>query len=99
MNRIDPYGLFDNPLPKLPTFTESAPNSTFVAPVGDIVTGGIELGFAVTIGVASMAGPEAWWIPILYGGAAVETGNDALSRITTGINGLSNNSSNASKCR
>jgi RHS repeat-associated protein len=92
VNRIDPKGLFDNPLPTVPSFSESFPNSQYVAPIVDIVTGVIEAGFALSFGIASVvaiaAGPEAWWIPILYGGFAVEAGADAIDRITTGIDKL-----------
>lgn len=85
INWIDPLGLFDNPLPQLPSFTEAYPNSAFVAPTVDIILGGIEGGFAIAgIGASVrgyLAGPETWWIPIscteaqalrLYGMPSVE---------------------------
>ena len=106
VNFVDPLGLFDNPLPKLPTFSEAFPSSHFVAPAADIVAGGIEAGFAISFGVASVvglaAGPEAWWIPVLYGGAAIEVGLDAYDRIKAGIEKLMdyprNEPKNKSQC-
>ncbi|MBI5196249.1 MAG: hypothetical protein HZA10_07995 [Nitrospirae bacterium] len=95
VNRIDPLGLFDNPLLQIPSFSEAFPNSNYVAPIADIVTGGIEGGFSVSMGVASAvglaAGPEAWWIPVIFGGAAIEAGADSIDRISTGIERLGNN--------
>ncbi|RJQ53422.1 MAG: RHS repeat-associated core domain-containing protein [Nitrospiraceae bacterium] len=84
----------NNPFPDLPTFSEAFPNSNFAAPVVDIVVGGIEGGFAVSLGVASVVGlfggPTTWGLPVLYGGTALEVGADAISRISTGIESLSN---------
>jgi RHS repeat-associated protein len=95
VNRIDPMGLFDNPLIQIPSFSEAFPNSNYVAPIADIVAGGIEGGFAVTLGVASTvglaAGPETWWIPVLFGGTAIEAGADSIDRISTGIERLGSN--------
>ena len=39
VNFVDPYGLFDNPLVQIPSFSEAFPDSNYVAPIADIVTG------------------------------------------------------------
>jgi len=95
VNRIDPYGLFDNPLAKVPSFSSSFPNSKYIAPVADIVAGGIEGGFAVSLGVASavglVTGPENWWMPIRFSGPAVVFGKDAYGRISAGMNNMGRN--------
>gem|GEM_PF-6779219 len=95
VNRIDPWGLFDNPLIQTPSFSDAFPDSEYIAPMADIVAGGIEGGVAVTLGVASTiglaAGPETWWIPVLLGGAAIEAGADSIDRISTGIERLGSN--------
>ena len=92
INRKDPLGLFDNPLVKIPSFSDSFPNSKCAAPIADIIAGGIEAGFAISFGIASAvgsaAGPEFWWMPVLYGGAVAEAGADAIDRISTGIETL-----------
>jgi RHS repeat-associated protein len=102
VNRKDPLGLFDNPLLKIPSFSDSFPNSKCVAPIADLIAGGVEAGFAISFGVGSAigfaAGPETWWIPIIYGGAAIEAGADAIDRISTGIEKLGNQECK-SKCR
>lgn len=89
VNVIDPLGLFYNQLPKLPPFTNIFPNSMFVAPTLDIISGGIEAGFAITGMTASvvglLAGPEAWWIPVILGGGSIEAGWDAFSRINAAV--------------
>jgi RHS repeat-associated protein len=103
VHKRDPLGLFDNTLPKLPSFSEGFPDSNYIAPIADIIAGGIEAGFAVSFGIASgvaiAAGPEAWWIPIFYGGAAIEAGVDAIDRITTGIEALEKRNNNNEKSR
>lgn len=52
----------DNPLPKIPSISDAFKKSKYVAPIIDIATGGIEAGFCVSFGVASvisfLAGPE-----------------------------------------
>ncbi|HDH11672.1 MAG TPA: hypothetical protein ENG83_05670 [Nitrospirae bacterium] len=92
---VDPWGLFNNPLIKIPSFSDAFPNSNYAAPIADIVAGGIEGGFAVSLGVASAVGlaggPETWWIPVIFGGVAIETGADSIARISTGIKRLSGN--------
>jgi RHS repeat-associated protein len=108
VNRIDPHGLFDNPLPNLPTFSDSFTNSKFIAPVVDIVAGSIETGGAVATGVAavviSAAGPEFWWLAPVSAPAIVPAFWDGIDRIRTGVERLDsypNNSINSrskSKC-
>jgi hypothetical protein len=94
LNAIDPLGLLDNPFPRLPSFSDAFPCSDTVAPVADIIVGGIEGGFAVVLGTASVvsiaAGPGMWWVPILYGGIAVDTGWDSYNRLKSAINRLNN---------
>ncbi|MCF6207170.1 MAG: DUF6531 domain-containing protein, partial [Sulfurovum sp.] len=59
---IDPYGLAGSSFTNLPAFTDAFPDSNFVAPVADIVVGGIEGGVVVATGIAAgvtfLAGPE-----------------------------------------
>jgi len=92
INRRDPLGLFDNPLPNLPSFSDAFPNSNFAAPVADIVIGGIEAGAAATAGVAAgvslLAGPEFWWITLPAAPFSLEAGIDAVDRIKGGIERL-----------
>jgi hypothetical protein len=97
INWTDPFGLTDNPLPKLPSFSETYPDSGFVAPAADIIAGGIEAGAALTAGVAAgvsfVAGPEFWWITLPAVPFSIEAGWDAVNRIKTGIERLGDSSS------
>ncbi len=74
------------------TFSEGFPESDFIAPVADIVTGGLEAGGAVACGIAAgvsfLAGPEFWPLTIMLGPGSVTAGWDAYSRIRTGIQRL-----------
>jgi hypothetical protein len=101
---VDPWGLCttaqttqasSNPLVDLPTFSQAFPESDFIAPVADIVSGGIEAGFATAFGIGAgvsfLAGPEFWWLTALGGGASIAAGWDAYGRIQTGIQRLGQN--------
>ena len=98
---IDPWGLCttpqatqlsSNPFPNLPSFSESFPQSNFIAPVADIVSGGIEAGFATAFGIGAgvsfLAGPEFWPLTIMWGPPSIAAGWDACGRIRTGIQRL-----------
>jgi RHS repeat-associated protein len=89
VNFIDPYGLFENPFPKLPSFVDAFPKSRFVAPAADIIVGGMEGGVSVVTGVAAgvsfLSGPEFWWITALTASVSLESGVDAYGRISGGI--------------
>ena len=78
-----------NPLPVYPGFSDAFPESDFVAPIADIVSGGIEAGGAVAGGIAAgvcfIAGPEFWPLTILLGPGSIAAGWDAYGRIRTGI--------------
>ena len=92
VNRNDLSGLSsDNLLPQMPSFTEAAPQSSFAAPVADIVVGGIEVGASVVAGVAGgicLIDPVTWpWAMVLLPGS-VEAGYDGIDRISTGIERL-----------
>jgi RHS repeat-associated protein len=86
VNWVDPYGLTGNPFPKLPSFVDAFPNSIFVAPVADIIVGGVEAGVSVAAGVAAgvsfIIGPEFWWITLPTAPLSLEAGWDAYSRIS-----------------
>ena len=85
----------DNPLAKIPTFSESFPRSNFAAPAADIISGGLGLAGAVRFtypaGISYLAGPEFWWIAVPAAPFGVEAGNDAINRITVGIEALGGN--------
>ena len=92
INRIDPLGLFDNPLPKLPTFSSTYPDSDYAAPFADIIAGGLEGGFAtacaVATGVTFLSGPEFWFEAGFGAFATFQTGLDSFNRISAGIDRL-----------
>jgi len=93
INNSDPWGLQGNPFPHLPTFTEAYPMSDFVAPVADILAGGIEAGFSIAFGIAGtllLTQPEAWPIAAFLLPASFAAGVDAYSRLSIGIDALSN---------
>lgn len=96
INRIDPKGLASNPLPTLPSFTDRFPNSTFAAPTADIIVGGLEGAGAIAAGIAGgvsfLAGPEFWPVTFITGAASIESGNDAINRIYTGVSKLGDSS-------
>jgi hypothetical protein len=96
INRIDSLGLFDNPLPKLPSFSASFPQSNYAAPFADIIAGGLEGGFATAFGVATvvtvLSGPEFWFATGVTAPANALTGLDAIKRISAGIDSLGRNS-------
>ena len=84
VNNLDPLGL-KNPLPHLPTITEAFPMSNFVAPVVDVIIGGIEGGFAISYGVAgilSLTQPESWPLAAILIPTSVATGIDAYFRLS-----------------
>lgn len=97
---IDPLGLCPtsaaqpteaslNPFPQLPGFSQAFPKSDFIAPIADIIVGGMEAGFAIVTGATAaitfVAGPEFWWLTVPTAPLALETGWDAYGRIQTGI--------------
>lgn len=96
-NLIDPYGLFNNPLPNLPSFSSAIPQSNYAAPFADIIAGGIEAGFAIALGAGTAiqyaTGPEFWFTtgPI-SAWATFQTGFDAYNRISAGVSTLGQNS-------
>ncbi|MEW5949769.1 MAG: hypothetical protein AB1711_10230 [Thermodesulfobacteriota bacterium] len=89
-----PYGTqaSSNPFPNLPSFSEAFPESDFIAPVADMIVGGIEAGAAITFGIAGgvtfIAGPEFWPISVPALMTGVSSGWDAYGRIRTGIQRL-----------
>jgi hypothetical protein len=101
---VDPWGLCataqttqasSNPLVDLPTFSQAFPESDFIAPVVDIVLGGIEAGGAVAAGVGAgvsfLAGPEFWLLTMKLGPASILAAWDAYWRIRGGIERLGDN--------
>jgi hypothetical protein len=88
VNWIDTFGL----LPYPPPASENWPGSAYVMPSIDIITGGLELGFSISFGVAAyvgtIAGPEEWWIPLVYGESAVGLGWNGYNRIVKGIENM-----------
>jgi RHS repeat-associated protein len=92
VNSIDPTGL-QNPFPHLPTITEAFPMSNFVAPVVDIIIGGLEAGFAISYGIAgilSLTQPELWPAAALLIPTSVAAGIDAYFRLSIAFERLSN---------
>ena len=84
VNSIDAFGL-KNPFPHLPTITEAFPMSNFVAPVVDIIIGGIEAGFAISYGVAGillLTQPELWPVAAILVPTSLATGIDAYFRLS-----------------
>ncbi len=93
VNWVDPYGLTQNPFPHLPTFTEAFPMSNFVAPVADIIVGGIEAGFAISYGVGGvilLAHPISWVVSATLIPTSFLVGLDAYGRLSTGLDKLGN---------
>jgi RHS repeat-associated protein len=97
INWVDPLGLdgvgeSTTTLPDLPSWSDFFPESDFVAPVADIITGGLEAGWAsacgLTAGIAFFAGPEFWWLSYLAAPNTVGYGWDAFTRIKGGIERL-----------
>ena len=92
VNLIDPIGL-ENPFPHLPTITEAFPMSNFVAPVVDIIVGGIEAGFAIsygTAGILSLTQPELWPAAALLIPTSVAAGIDSYFRLSIAFERLAN---------
>ena len=95
-NYVDPLGFWSNPLPHLPSITQSFPSSDLVAPIADIVVGGIEVGGAVVgavmTGALLVVGPETAGLsfPLAAGiaGGTALAAMDGISRIIEGINAL-----------
>lgn len=90
---IDPLGLTQNPFPHLPTFTEAFPMSDFVAPVLDIIVGGIEAGFAISYGVGGvilLTQPVSWIVSAALIPTSFLVGLDAYARLSTGLDKLAN---------
>jgi hypothetical protein len=94
--RIDFYKSSSNPFPNLPSFVDAFPNSNIVAPVADIIVGGMEAGVSTAAGVAAgvsfLAGPEFWWITVPAAPTSIEAGVDAYSRISGAMERLGENS-------
>ena len=97
VNWVDPLGLdgldeFGVTLPDMPSFSDAFPESVFVAPVADIIFGGLEAGWAsacgVSAGIAFFAGPEFWWVSFWAAPNAVGYGWDAFGRIKGGVERL-----------
>jgi len=78
--------------PSLPSLTAVFPNSNIVAPMADLIIGGLEGGFAIgMMGAAAgafIAGPETWVITATLGPAGIWLGGDALSRMSDAIQRL-----------
>jgi len=93
VNAVDPYGLWS--FTDMPSFSEAFPQSSFIAPVADIVAGGLELGFAVVFGTAGVitgiAGPEFWLISAPALTTSIAAGWDGQSRIRTGLESIDEN--------
>lgn len=91
VNWKDPSGLISNSLPSLPGLTDRFPESRTAA-ISDVILGGVEVGGAVVVGVASvvsyLAGPEFWPISVAGTGASIEAGWDGVSRISSGVSKL-----------
>ena len=67
--------------------------SNFVAPVVDIITGGIEAGFAISYGIAgilSLTQPELWPAAALLIPTSVAAGIDAYFRLSIAFERLAN---------
>ncbi|MHB8788940.1 MAG: RHS repeat-associated core domain-containing protein [Desulfobulbaceae bacterium] len=88
VNWIDPEGL----RLKVPGLTTVFPNSTFVAPVGQIIVGSNELGLGIVSGITGgvflALGPETWLAaqPFLMASPALVF--DGINRIKDGIEAL-----------
>jgi RHS repeat-associated protein len=97
INLIDPFGLDGmdesaTTLPDMPSWSDFFPESDFLAPVADIITGGIEAGWASACGlggaIALFAGPEFWLISAWALPQSPVYGWDAFGRIKGGIERL-----------
>jgi RHS repeat-associated protein len=91
INWKDPSGLISNSLPSLPGLTDRFPESRTAA-ISDVILGGVEVGGAVVVGIASvvsyLAGPEFWPISVAGTGASIEAGWDGVNRINSGVSKL-----------
>jgi len=93
VNYVDWNGLeLKNPIKEIPSLSDTYRNSKYVAPIADIAIGSIELGFAITTGVATVATvsqPELWYeVTAPAATATVEFGQAGWDRLTSGLSAL-----------
>jgi RHS repeat-associated protein len=85
---VDPWGLKLN----VPSFSSAYPNSTFVAPVADIVLGSHELAGGIVSGIGAViltaSGPETWILAAPLATVTPGLISDGTKRINSGVAAL-----------